>query len=46
MSARLDDWKMQLDDENKRLAKEGQLAKSDRLMFEEGQLSENDLNKN
>ena len=45
MSARLDDWKMQLDDENKRLAKEGQLAKSDRLMFEEGKLSENDLNK-
>lgn len=45
MLARLDDWKKQLTDENKRLAEEGELAKTDRQMYEKGQISEDELNR-
>jgi len=45
MLVRLDQWKEQLSDENKRLSVEGDLAKSDRLQFEKGKISEDDLNR-
>jgi len=44
MLSRLDDWKDQLNKENTRLYEEGELAKLDRKKFEEGKVSEQELN--
>ncbi len=45
MLSRLNDWKKKLNSENQRLAKEGELAKQDRQQFDNGKLSEDELNK-
>jgi hypothetical protein len=45
MLSRLDEWKSNLNKENTRLYKEGELAKEDRKKFESGKVSELELNK-
>ncbi len=45
MLSRLDSWKQRLNKENTRLYQEGELAKQDRKKFEQGDISEQALNK-